>query len=75
MKRQAEQLSLDQAIQSYIASHRSKLTPISTKEAVAAIRAMVPDCEHLDDELATLIGAAAVRVGLSVYFSDLHGEK
>lgn len=72
MKREAQHVSVDQAVEAYVASRRSKLSLVSTKEAVDAIRAMAPDCEHLGDEIASLVAAAAIRAGFAVFFDDLH---
>jgi hypothetical protein len=60
--------TVDEAVVGYVSSWKSDCRPLSTRDAVHAIRAAVPHAEHTDSELAELIAAAAVRAGHTIYF-------
>lgn len=60
--------SIQDVVDQYIASRRSKLTPISTADATRAIKSVLPTSSVSDRELENLIALAAVHRGLALHF-------
>jgi hypothetical protein len=59
---------LNSVVEMYVQSRVRAGRPVSTTEAVLAIRTVLPDCELDDQELANLIAASAVKAGQPVAF-------
>ena len=58
------------AVDHYVESRRALAGPISTSEAVKAIRAVLPSCEMTDRQLADLVAASAIRRGHDIAFDE-----
>ncbi|MEO3389019.1 hypothetical protein [Mesorhizobium sp. CAU 1741] len=54
--------------QEYTLSVQDRTQPISTKQAIQAIRSIIPDGSLSDKDLATIIASHAVAQGLMVDF-------
>jgi hypothetical protein len=52
----------------YISTRQKKRSPVSTADAVRALRAVLRDCTLTDRELADMIARSAIRHGLYVNF-------
>lgn len=62
----------DLVIDHYVDTRRGYDRPISTSQAVVAIRSALPGCLLTDRELSDLVAASAIRRGRNVAF-DLPG--
>lgn len=60
--------SVVHAINQYVNSRKTADRPISTQDALRALRAALPNCELTDRELADMVAAAAIERGRNVAF-------
>lgn len=55
-------------IDHYIETRRKSDMPVSTGQAIRAIRAALPKCDLTDRQLTDMVAAAAIRGGRNVNF-------
>lgn len=60
--------------EAYVAARVGTKHPVSTGDAVRAIRQAVPICEHTDRELVDVITVVAVSSGCNVAFDTSTGK-
>lgn len=65
--------SIETLADEYARSRRRQTRSVSMAAAVRAIKALAPETEYTDDELANVIAASAVRYGHAVDF-DIKGS-
>ncbi|MEO9337993.1 hypothetical protein ABFT80_11170 [Mesorhizobium sp. SB112] len=71
IKRAFSPKSATQVVDHYIETRRRADLPISTGQAVVAIRTVMPNCGLSDRELVNLIAASAIRQGRNVAFETI----
>jgi hypothetical protein len=52
----------------YITTRQTRRSPVSTAEAIRAMRTVLRDCPLTDRELADMVARSAIRHGLNVHF-------
>lgn len=62
--------TLDAVAAEYARSRRNRLTPVSMKAAIRAVRTMCPHDAHTDHELASIIAGKMVHYGQVVDFDQ-----
>jgi len=69
MAESANLKTVHQAVREYVAAWSPADRPISTKDAVEAVKASVGGIEHTDAELANVIASLAIQSGRDVHFN------
>jgi hypothetical protein len=69
MAQSANLKTVHQAVREYVAAWASGGRPISTRDAVKAVKASVANIEHTNSELANIIASLAIQSGRNVHFN------
>jgi len=64
----AQTRSMSDVVEHYVDRRGKSGAPVSTRQATATLRMLMPDCPLTDREIGNLIAAAAVRKGCCVVF-------
>lgn len=66
--------SVANCVERLLLSSKNAARPVSTTRVIRAVRALLPHCEHTDDELETVIATVAIHTRSNVAFDRAYGR-